>query len=319
MLVFIVVAAAFRPRFYTQATEEDKKMKLHGVLPPVATPFQNGRVAIDKLKKNFHKWNQTGLSGFLVIGSNGEAVFLNEKEKMKVIETSREAIPKSKIMMVGTGMEATQETIRATNQAAKMGADYALVVTPCYFKGSMKPQILYEHFIAVAESSRIGILLYNVPQFTGINMEPELVAKLSEHPNIIGIKDSSGNIGQLSEIVHLSQKRFAVFVGSAPVFFPALCVGASGGILAVAQVAPQECVTIFNLFKKGKMDEARALQERLTPLAKAVTTKYGIGGLKMAMDLAGYFGGDPRPPLKTPGKEVEEELKRLLLRLKKSG
>jgi len=319
MLVFIVVAAAFRPRFYTQATEEDKKMKLHGVLPPVATPFQNGRVAIDKLKKNFHKWNQTGLSGFLVIGSNGEAVFLNEKEKMKVIETSREAIPKSKIMMVGTGMEATQETIRATNQAAKMGADYALVVTPCYFKGSMKPQILYEHFIAVAESSRIGILLYNVPQFTGINMEPELVAKLSEHPNIIGIKDSSGNIGQLSEIVHLSQKRFAVFVGSAPVFFPALCVGASGGILAVAQVAPQECVIIFNLFKKGKMDEARALQERLTPLAKAVTTKYGIGGLKMAMDLAGYFGGDPRPPLKTPGKEVEEELKRLLLRLKKSG
>ena len=294
-------------------------MKLAGVLPPVATPFQNGRVAIDKLKKNFHKWNQTGLSGFLVIGSNGEAVFLNEKEKMKVIETSREAIPKSKIMMVGTGMEATQETIRATNQAAKMGADYALVVTPCYFKGSMKPQILYEHFIAVAESSRIGILLYNVPQFTGINMEPELVAKLSEHPNIIGIKDSSGNIGQLSEIVHLSQKRFAVFVGSAPVFFPALCVGASGGILAVAQVAPQECVIIFNLFKKGKMDEARALQERLTPLAKAVTTKYGIGGLKMAMDLAGYFGGDPRPPLKTPGKEVEEELKRLLLRLKKSG
>jgi 4-hydroxy-2-oxoglutarate aldolase len=291
-------------------------MKLSGVLPPIATPFQDGKLAIDKLKKNFEKWNQTGLSGFLVIGSNGEAVFLNEKEKMKVIETSREAIPKSKIMMVGTGMEATQETIQFTNQAAKMGADCALVVTPCYFKGSMKPQILYEHFISVAESSKIGILLYNVPQFTGINMEPELVAKLSEHPNIIGIKDSSGNIGQLSEIVHLSQKGFAVFVGSAPVFFPALCVGAVGGILAVAQVAPQECVQIQNLFNKGKMDEARALQSRLTPLAKAVTTKYGIGGLKMALDLTGYFGGYPRPPLKRPGKEVEEELKRMLLRLK---
>jgi len=293
-------------------------MKLHGVLPPIVTPFQDGKVALNKLKKNFEKWNQTGLSGFLVLGSNGEAVFLNEKEKMKMMEVSRQAIPKSKIMMVGTGMEATQETIQFTNQAAKVGADCALVVTPCYFKGSMKPQVLYEHFIAVAESSKIGILIYNVPQFTGINMEPELVAKLSEHPNIIGIKDSSGNIGQLSEIVHLSQRGFAIFVGSAPVFFPALCVGAVGGILAVAQVAPQACVTIFNLFKKRKMDEARTLQSRLTPLAKGVTTKYGIGGLKMAMDLAGYFGGNPRPPLKRPGKDVEEELKKLFLKLKES-
>ena len=292
-------------------------MKLSGVLPPIATPFQDGKLALGKLEENFQKWNKTGLSGYLVLGSNGEAVYLSEKEKIKVIEVSRESIPKSKIMMVGTGMESTQETIRFTNQAAKMGADCALVVTPCYFKGSMKPQILYDHFISVAESSQIGILLYNVPQFTGINMEPELVAKLSEHPNIIGIKDSSGNIGQLSEIVHLSQKGFVIFVGSAPVFFPALCVGAVGGILAVAQVAPQVCVNILNLFRKGKMDEARALQSRLTPLAKAVTTKYGIGGLKMALDMVGYFGGNPRPPLMRPGKEVEEELKRMFLRLKK--
>ena len=292
-------------------------MKLSGVLPPITTPFQNGQLALEKLKKNFQKWNKTGLSGYLVLGSNGEAVYLSENEKIKVVEVSRESIPKSKIMMVGTGMESTQETIRFTNQVAKMGADYALVVTPSYFKGSMKPQILYEHFIAVAESSGIGILMYNVPQFTGINLEPELVAKLSEHPNIIGIKDSSGNIGQLSEIVHLSRKGFVVFVGSAPVFFPALCVGAVGGILAAANVVPQECVQIQNLFNKGKMDEARALQNELTPLAKAVTTKYGIGGLKMAMDLSGYFGGNPRSPLKRPSKEVEEELKRLLHRLKK--
>jgi len=292
-------------------------MKLSGVMPPITTPFQDGKLASDKLKNNFQKWNQTGLSGYLVLGSNGEAVYLNEKEKIKVIEISREFIPTSKIMLVGTGMESTQETILFTNQVAKMGADCALVVTPSYFKGSMKPQILYEHFIAVAESSRIGILIYNVPQFTGINLEPELVAKLSQHPNIIGIKDSSGNIGQLSEIIHLSKKGFTVFVGSAPVFFPALCVGAAGGILAVANVVPQECVQIQSLFNKGKMNEARALQSRLTPLAKTVTTKFGIGGLKMAMDLAGYFGGNPRSPLKKPGKETEEELKRLLLRLKK--
>jgi 4-hydroxy-2-oxoglutarate aldolase len=292
-------------------------MKLGGVIPPITTPFQDGKLASDKLKKNFQKWNKTALTGYLVIGSNGEAIYLNEKEKIKVIEVSRESIPASKIMMVGTGVESTQETIRFTNQAAKLGADCALVVTPSYFKGSMKPQILYDHFISVAESSKIGILIYNVPQFTGINMEPELVAKLSEHPNIIGIKDSSGNIDQLSEIIRLSQKRFSVFVGSAPVFFPALCVGAVGGILAVSQVVPQECVQIQNLFNKGKINEARALQNWLTPLAKAVTTKYGIGGLKMAMDLAGYFGGNPRLPLKRPGRDVEEELRRLLRGSKK--
>ena len=291
-------------------------MKLSGVLPPVTTPFQNGKLALDKLKKNFQKWNQTDLSGYLVLGSNGEAVYLNEKEKNKVLEVSRESIPTSKILMVGTGMESTQETIRFTNQAAKLGADCALVITPFYFKGSMKPQILYDHFISVAEMSKISILIYNVPQFTGINLEPEWVAKLSEHPNIIGVKDSSGNIGQLSEIIHLSRKGFDVFVGSAPVFFPALCVGAVGGILAVANVVPQECVQIQNLFKRGKMEEAKGLQGRLTPLANAVTVKYGIGGLKIAMDLAGYFGGDPRLPLKRPGRDVEEELKQLLLRLK---
>ena len=292
-------------------------MKLGGVMPPITTPFQGGKFASDRLKYNFQKWNKTALSGYLVLGSNGESVYLNEKEKIRVAEVSRASIPGSKIMMVGTGMESTQETIRFTNQVAKIGADCALVVTPSYFKGSMKPQILYDHFVAVAESSKIGILVYNVPQFTGINLEPEWVAKLSEHPNIVGMKDSSGNIGQLSEIIHFSEKGFAVFVGSAPVFFPALCVGAVGGILAVANVVPQEYVRIQSLFDKGKMNEAKALQNQLTPLAKAVTTKYGIGGLKIAMDLAGYFGGNPRRPLKSPSKEVGEELKRLLLRLKK--
>ena len=291
-------------------------MKLAGVMPPITTPFENGEVALERLKENFQKWNQTNLSGYLVLGSNGETVYLNDKERLSIVETSREAIPSSKLMLVGTGLESTQETVRFTNQVAKMGADYALVITPSYFKGFMKPQILYDHFISVAESSEIGILVYNVPQFTGINMEPELVARLSEHPNILGIKDSSGNIGQLSEIVYLSEKNFVVLVGSAPVFFPALCTGAVGGILAVANVAPQEFSTIQTLFNEGKFEGARELQYQLTPLAKAVTVKYGIGGLKVAMDLAGYFGGKPRLPLQKPGKDVEEELKHLLLRIK---
>ena len=290
-------------------------MKLSGVMPPVTTPFQNGDLALDKLRENFQKWNHTGLSGYLVLGSNGENVYLNEMEKLKVIRTARECIPKSKIMMVGTGRESTQETISFTNRAADLGADYALVITPAFFKGSMKSQILYDHFIAIAESSQIGILLYNVPQFTGVNLEPELVAKLSQHPNIFGIKDSSGNIEQLSRIINMSRKKFAVFEGSATVFFPALCIGTVGGILAAACVIPKECVEIQNLFNEGKMDEARAVQTKLTPLAIAVTTKYGIGGLKMAMDIVDYYGGDPRLPLKQPNQEVKEELKQLLTQL----
>jgi len=232
---------------------------------------------------------------------------------------SREAIPSSNLMLVGTGMESTRETIRFSNQVAEIGADYALVVTPSYFKDSMKPQILYDHFTAIADSSRIGILVYNVPKFTGINMEPDLVARLSEHPNIVGVKDSSGNIGQLSETVHLSQKGFAVFTGSAPVLFPALCVGAVGGILAATNVVPQEFCKIQSLFHQGRIEEARELQNRLTPLAKAVTARYGIGGLKVAMDLAGYYGGEPRAPLQKPGKDAAEELRQLLVGVNKTN
>jgi len=289
--------------------------KLKGIMPPITTPFETGEVALGRLRENFAKWNKTGLSGYLVLGSNGESVYLSEKEKLSVLEVSREAIPTSMTMLVGTGLESTQETIRFTNQAAHLGGDYALLVTPCYYKGAMKPQILYDHFIAVAEAAEMGILIYNVPKFTGINMEPELVARLSEHPNIVGVKDSSGNIGQLSEIVHLSEQGFAVFVGSAPVLFPALCVGAVGGILAAANVAPQEFSQIQDLFEKGQVDKARELQSFLTPLSKAVTVTYGIGGLKVAMDCAGYFGGDPRAPLQRPGTQGEDELRRLVSQL----
>lgn len=287
-------------------------MKLQGIMPPITTPFSGSEVAYDRLKKNFQQWNRTDLSGYLVLGSNGEAVYLSEAEKLKMIEVSREAIPREKILLVGTGLEGTAETIRFTNQAADLGADLALLVTPCYFKGSMKAPVLFDHFMAVAEASRIPLLVYNVPQFTGVNMDPPLVASLSRHPNIVGIKDSSGNIDQLSQIIHLSKEGFAVFVGMAPVLFPALCMGAIGGILAVSNLLPGLCTRIIDWYKQGRLDEARVLQNRLTPIANAVTVTYGISGLKAAMDMAGYFGGEPRAPLKKAGPEVEAVLKGLL-------
>ena len=291
-------------------------MKLQGILPPITTPFIGAEVAFERLKENIQKWNRTKLSGYLVLGSNGEAVYLSETEKMKVIEVCRKAIPEDKIMLVGTGLESTVETIKFTNSAAGLGADLALVVTPYYFKGSMTPQVLYDHFWAVAEASRIPILVYNVPQFTGVNLEASLVARLSRHPNILGAKDSSGNIEQLSQIIHLSEKDFGVFVGSAPVLFPALCVGAKGGILAVANALPELCIGILDRYREGKYAEALDLQNRLTPMAKAVTATYGIGGLKAVMDLQGFFGGEPRAPLKKAGPEVEGALKNLLQELK---
>jgi 4-hydroxy-2-oxoglutarate aldolase len=294
-------------------------MKLQGIMPPITTPFIGAEVAFERLEENIQKWNRTKLSGYLVLGSNGEAVYLSETEKMKVLEVCRKAIPEDKIMLVGTGLESTVETIKFTNSAAGLGADLALVVTPYYFKGSMTPQVLYDHFWAVAEASRIPILVYNVPQFTGVNLEASLVGRLSQHPNIIGAKDSSGNIEQLSQIIHLSEKDFGVFVGSAPVLFPALCVGAKGGILAVANALPELCTGILDLYREGKYAEALDLQNRLTPIAKAVTATYGISGLKAVMDLQGFFGGEPRAPLKKAGPEVESALKSLLQELKDFG
>ncbi len=285
---------------------------LHGVIPPLTTPFLNGEVALEKLKANIVKFNATGLSGYLVLGSNGESVFLSEEERVRVLQAAREVIPENMLYMAGTGLESTRETIRFTNQAADAGADCALVVTPCYFKARMTPSALKTHFLQVAEEARIPILLYNVPQFTGLNMNPGFVAELSEHPNILGIKDSSGNIGQLSEIIRMSVSEFAVFVGSAPVFFPALCMGARGGILAAANVIPELLVGIRRLFMEGRYDEARDLQQKVNPLCQWVTAGQGIGGLKVAMDAVGYFGGDVRLPLVLPSDEARNELKGML-------
>ncbi len=287
-------------------------LKLSGVLPPVATPFKNEEIDTDALKRNLQKYNKTGLSGYLILGSNGEGVYLNEGEKRAILEAAREAIPEDRIYMAGTGQESTRETIRLTNLAAEAGADCALIVTPNFYKGMMTFEALKRHYLAVADAVRIPILIYNVPQFTGINLTPALIAALAVHPNIAGIKDSSGNIGQLAEIIRTTPDDFAVFVGSAPVFYPALCVGAVGGILAVANVIPDVCVNIKTLYERGNHEEARKLQFEIIPLARWVTAEHGIGGLKMAMDEMGYEGGPPRSPLFPPEETQHQTLSALL-------
>ncbi|MBS4029228.1 MAG: dihydrodipicolinate synthase family protein [Ignavibacteriales bacterium] len=280
--------------------------KLHGVIPPIATPFINQELAVDKLKENIQKLLQTDLAGILVLGSNGESVMLNEKEKLQVVEAAREVVPANKILLVGAGNDSTKETISFINKISKMGIEYALVITPSFYKSSMTSEVFYKHYSEVAEHSKAKVLMYNVPANTGVNISSETVAKLSEHPNIGGMKDSSGNMQQFAEIISSTSKDFSFFVGNAPTFFTALSLGACGGILAVANVLPNECVYIQKLFDEGKLEEAKELQLKIIPLAKAVTTKYGISGLKFAMDCVGYYGGEARLPL-LPLKEGEKE------------
>ncbi|MBI2901959.1 MAG: dihydrodipicolinate synthase family protein [Candidatus Methylomirabilis oxyfera] len=286
---------------------------LRGVMPPVPTPFgEDGEVAYGRLAENLQRWNQTDLSGYLVVGSTGECATLTEQEKLRLWEVARKHIPGEKRFIAGTGCESTRETIALTNRAAMIGAEAALVVTPWYYKGAMKSRELEAHYTAVADATPIPILLYNVPQFTGVVIEPDAVAKLAGHPNIIGMKDSSGAMGTFAEFVRVTSSSFQLFVGTAMTFYAGLCLGARGGILALANVAPQECALVHRLFEDGKHDEAKRLQLRLILLTRAINSRFGIAGVKAAMAFRGYYGGPPRPPLLSLQPEEMEVVRREL-------
>jgi 4-hydroxy-2-oxoglutarate aldolase len=288
------------------------KIDLHGVFPPITTPFVNGKVAYDKLASNVEKWSQTGLKGFVVLGSNGEYVSLSEEEKRTVVDTVVQSAADEMLIIAGTGCESTAETLRLTEDCAKLGAHAALVVTPHYYAGRMGEAALKKHYSEVADHSPIPILVYNVPKFTHINLAADFVARLSEHPNIAGIKDSSGNVIQLGELLNAVAKDFNVMVGTAGVLFGGLTLGCSGGVLALSNVAPEHCVKIYNLVKQGDFEEARDLQLKMLPVNQAVTAVYGVPGLKAAMDMLSYFGGDPRLPLLPSSQQDKSEIKEIL-------
>ncbi len=283
-------------------------------MPPIATPFINNEIAFDRLAGNISKWNKTGLSGYVVFGSNGESAFLTMEEKLKLIEAVKENKAPDKKLIAGTGSDSIKETIALSNEAAKRGADAALILTPSYYKGLMKGEAFIKYFTAVADEIKIPVLIYNVPKFTGVSIEPEIVARLSEHPNITGIKNSDENIAHHTEIINLTPKSFTTIVGTASILYAGLCAGAVGGILALANIAPDKCVKIAELINHGKLEEARSLQMSLIAPNKAVTAKYGVPGLKAAMDLAGYFGGMPRLPLSPITVEQEKDIEQILIR-----
>lgn len=273
-------------------------LSLAGVFPPVPTAFdENGNLALDRYQENIRRLCDAGVDGVLLLGSNGEYVYLTEAEKLEVIRAGIEAVPKGKLALVGTGCESTRATIELSNQAARLGAHAVLVVHSNYYKPLMTKQVLLEHYRAVADASAAPVVLYSVPKFTGFDIPVDVVAELSQHPNIIGIKDSAGNVIQLQEFMLKAKPGFNVLVGTGSAFLAALSVGVTGGVLALADVAPSECAELFRLCRQGRWEEARVLQARLLPVNQAVGGAMGIPGVKAAMDMRGYYGGPPRKPL----------------------
>jgi len=283
--------------------------KLKGILLPVVTPFGDDmKVDFRALTQNQSLWATKGVSGFVMLGSTGERVHLDEREYLGVIETARAATARELAFIVGAGQQSTLGTINEIKKAAHAGADAVLVITPYFYRAAITQETLIDYYTAVADESPVPVLLYSMPPLTGIKIEPETVARLSEHANIIGVKDSSNDIAGFMTTVELCRREFAVMTGNGTVLLEALRAGATGAILAVGCAVPEVCVEIFRAFNAGDEERALSLQSKLTPLATAVTTKFGIGGLKAALDMAGYHGGAVRAPLRTPDEAARREI-----------
>ena len=281
-----------------------------GVFTPIATPFTSDDALDEKaLGSNIKRWMTTPLTGLVVLGSNGEAPQLEDVEADRVVEIARSAMPKDRPLIVGTGRESTRATIAATRRAADLGADAALVRTPSFFKNQMTSEVFMRHYVDVADASPIPVLLYNVTMYTGVTLGADAVEQLSAHPNIVGMKESGNDILYISECVSRTPDDFTVLAGSATTLFQSLCAGVDGAVLALAALLPDDCVQIVKLVKENRIDEARALQRRVTPLARSIGGGFGITGLKAALDLVGFNGGLPRPPLRPASKQVVETIR----------
>lgn len=290
------------------------RSELCGLLLPITTPFHaNGVLDLEGLRSNILKWNETRIDGYVVLGSTGERVHLDESEYVQVIATAREAVPAGRLFIVGAGQQSTLGTINEIKRvAAAASVDAVLVITPYFYRPSLSQEALVDHYQEVADASPVPVILYSMPALTGIKIEPETAARLSEHENIVGLKDSSSDVASLQKTVKSVSKDFAVLTGNGTVLDAGLLAGACGAILAVGCVAPHLCIAIMEAVKSGDTERAAQLQSHLSPLAAAVTTRFGLGGLKTALDIKGWQGGLVRAPLRMPDEEAREEIRRCL-------
>jgi 4-hydroxy-tetrahydrodipicolinate synthase len=285
-------------------------LRFNGVLPPVTTPFNaGGDVDYGALSSNIARYNETGLKGYVPLGSNGEAVHLSADERRQVIETVKRTATGEQTVVAGVNELSTRSAIEAARAAADCGADAILVITPYFYKSSMTQERLIRHFTEVANHSPIPVLPYNVPQNTGVVMDSTTIASLGNHQNIVGAKDSAGNMGAISETIRLAPDGFSVMVGNGGIVYPSIAMGATGAILGVACAAPKACVELYEAAKSGDHNRARDLQKRIAPLSQTVTAGLSVPGLKAAMDIIGFVGGVPRAPLTPVSNEEKEKIK----------
>lgn len=303
--------------------EKEMKANFRGIFAALTTPFVRENVSLEKFRENIKRYNRTDLAGYVILGSTGEDVFLSDEESEKLVTEAKASASSGKAIIVGTSRESTRWTIEFTNRMAELGADAALIKPPYYYKSRMSQDVIKDHYLRIAEKSRVPVLIYNIPQNTGISVDPPLVIDLSRHPNIAGIKDSSGNLANLVEALPWTRPGFGFFLGAGSILWPGLLLGARGGILAMAAAVPELCVRLYSLFRQGNLEKAKKLQLDLAPLNKALTQTMGVPAVKYALDLLGYFGGSPRLPLRPleekQRKQIREMVKQLGLFLRRSA
>jgi len=287
---------------------------LFGAYAPITTPFTvDGEVAYDRLQENVRRWAQTRLTGLVVLGSNGEGVYLTEEERRRVWVSVREVLPAEKKMIAGTGCESTYATAKMNDVASDAGADAVLVITPNYYRSKMDGAAMVRHYTALAEQSARPVFIYNMPGNTGVDLSPETILEISRHPNVIGVKDSSGNVVKMGAVIPAAPPHFRVYAGSASFLYPAVALGAVGGVMALANIAPQLCADLYEYAASGQHEKARDLQLRLIPLNTAVTSGFGIPALKQGLDWLGYYGGPVRSPLAPLNEEQAARLRQLMV------
>ena len=288
---------------------------LQGIFPPVVTPF-NGRGRVDEgaFRSNLQRCTGIGLSGVVVAGSNGEAPYLSDRERLRLVELARRIVRPPELLIAGTGLEATAQTLKLSREAVARGADAVLVLPPAYYKSGMRPDILEAHFRVIADGLRRPLLIYSIPQFTGFSLDPGMLAKLSRHANIPGMKESSGNLDFDGTILSKARPKFRLLLGSAVAMLDGLKEGASGAVLSQANFVPQLCLGIYEAFRQKDFKTAELLHTRLLLIVREVTGPYGVAGVKAALDACGCRGGDPRLPLQPVGMGVRRRIATALKR-----
>jgi 4-hydroxy-2-oxoglutarate aldolase len=278
--------------------------KLAGIIAPITTPFVNEDVSLEHLKSNMRKYRDTGLAGFFAIGSNGESKSLTEDEKLKIVEVVLQEKADRQVVMAGTGYESTRQTVAFSKKVADMGVDFVSVVTPSYFKKSLTDDALIGYYNDVADAVPIPVLAYNAPGFTGMTLSARVIEKISRHPNVAGMKDTSA--GNMSSYLSVCGDDFDILSGTVSTLFTAMLEGAKGGVVSLANAFPAICCELYDSCKAGELDRARRLHYQLFALNRSVSGSFGVAGVKYAMDLSGYYGGDPRLPLLPLNRENQQ-------------